>query len=388
MYPKLFLVAYVVATGAWLMMSHGLIDRSGQPLGADFVNVWAASASALKGEPAAAYDIGRHHAEEKAALGRNDVPFYGWHYPPMFLLIVLPLALLPYLWALVIWMSLTLGGYLVVLRRVAPGRQALWLAIAFPGALINFANGQNGFLTVALFGGGLILLEQSPIAAGALFGLMIYKPQFGALIPLALLADRRWRALSAACLASAVFATASLAIFGEATWRAFLDSIAFTRGMVLEQGAFGFYKLQSVFGAVRLWGGSIHAAYAAQVLIAIYAAVAVVWVWRAKSSFALKAAVLSAGSLLVSPYVLDYDLVLLALPIAWFAMEGCEHRFLPFEKSGLVAAWILPFISRIVAAATMVPIGPMLNIGLLALILRRVAHGEPTPTVDVGSAQS
>jgi alpha-1,2-mannosyltransferase len=57
-------------------------------------------------------------------------------------------------------------------------------AIAFPGALITMAHGQNGFRTMALLGGALMLLERRPIFGGVLFGLLSYKPQFGVLVPL------------------------------------------------------------------------------------------------------------------------------------------------------------------------------------------------------------
>src|SRR5690348_10516111 len=102
-YPKLFLFGYLVVAAMQLALAHHAIYPNGQPIGADFVNVWAASAAALKGEPAAIYNNALHHAVEQAALGNQRVGFYGWHYPPMFLVIALPLALLPYLWAYLVW---------------------------------------------------------------------------------------------------------------------------------------------------------------------------------------------------------------------------------------------------------------------------------------------
>jgi hypothetical protein len=61
-------------------------------------------------------------------------------------------------------------------------------AASLPAVFINIAHGHNGFLTAALFGGGLLLLERREMLAGILFGLLCYKPQFGVLIPLALAA--------------------------------------------------------------------------------------------------------------------------------------------------------------------------------------------------------
>jgi len=273
--------------------------------------------------------------------------------------------------------TVTLAGYLAVLRRIAPIPVGLWLAITFPGVIINFTCGQNGFLTTALIGGGLLLLDRWPLLAGFLLGLMAYKPQFAILIPLALIVARRWRALIATAISAILFAAASLAVFGAPTWRAFVGSIAITQKIVLELGAINFSTLQSIFGAIRMWGGSVDVAYVFQAVVAIYAASAVVWVWQTSRPFALKAATLAVGSLMVSPYVLQYDLVLLALPIAWLAMEGFEKGFLPYEKAVLSVAWILPRVSLPVSQSAKIPIAPIVIIALMTAILRRASHREP-----------
>jgi hypothetical protein len=207
---------------------------------------------------------------------------------------------------------------------------------------------------------------------------MAYKPQFAILIPLALLVARRWRGLIATGISTIVFATASLAIFGVTTWLAFIRSMAFTRQVVLEQGAINFTTLQSTFGAVRMWGAGIDAAYILQGVVALYAAAAVIWIWQSGRPFALKAAALAVGSLMVSPYVLQYDLVLLALPIAWLAMEGFERGFLPYEKIVLSVAWFLPRVSLPMSESAKVPIAPFVIIALMTMILFRCAS-VPNP---------
>ena len=44
-------------------------------------------------------------------------------------LVALPLALFPYIVALLVWEGVTLGGYIAVMRRIVPGRLGMWLAI-------------------------------------------------------------------------------------------------------------------------------------------------------------------------------------------------------------------------------------------------------------------
>ena len=140
----------------------------------------------------------------------------------------------------------------------------LLLAVAFPAVFVNLGHGHNGFLTAALFGAALVTLDRRPIVAGILFGLLAYKPQFGVLIPLVLIASGRWRCFAAAAATVALFALATTLAFGADVWDAFLASTRFTRIVVLEQGDTGWHKIQSVFSWVRMWGGSIALAYAVQ----------------------------------------------------------------------------------------------------------------------------
>jgi alpha-1,2-mannosyltransferase len=375
-YSGVLLLAYLIAGTGQLLNSHHLVFESGLAVGGDFVNPYAASIAALKGDPASVYDIHRQHLHEAAVTGGKDTGVLGFHYPPMFLLMVLPLSMLPLFASWLMFETVTLAGYLAVVRRIAPIPLGVWLAITFPGVIINFMCGQNGFLTTALIGGGLVLLDRQPLVAGLLFGLMTYKPQFGILIPLALIIGRRWRAFIAAAVSAILFAAASLAVFGASSWRAFFGSIAFTQKVVLEQGAINFDTLQSAFGAIRMWGGSVEVAYLFQGAVALYAAFAVIFVWHSNRPFALKGAALALGSLMVSPYVLQYDLMLLALPIGWLAMEGFEKGFLPCEKAVLLVAWLLPRVSLPVSHNASIPIAPVVIVVLMTMILLRCASSS------------
>jgi alpha-1,2-mannosyltransferase len=85
-YPLILLTVAATIGAAWLALADGLIDPTGNPVGADFSNVWAAGRLALEGHPAAPYDPLLQHAAERNAFGGRDVPFFGWHYPPFFLI--------------------------------------------------------------------------------------------------------------------------------------------------------------------------------------------------------------------------------------------------------------------------------------------------------------
>src|SRR3954467_6194611 len=97
-YTAMLIGVSLIALAAWIALADGLIARDGQPIGTDFSNVWAAGKLVLAGEPSAPYDLARQHAAEKAAFDGRDVPLFGWHYPPFFLIVAAGLALLPYAW--------------------------------------------------------------------------------------------------------------------------------------------------------------------------------------------------------------------------------------------------------------------------------------------------
>ena len=114
-YPKLFLLVYVVSAIVWLMRSNGLVDPAGHPIGADFIDPWSASWLTLHGAPSAVYDVARLWSVERVAVADPAVGFAGFHYPPTYLLIVWPLALLPYVWSLLTWTVATFAAYLAAI---------------------------------------------------------------------------------------------------------------------------------------------------------------------------------------------------------------------------------------------------------------------------------
>lgn len=376
-YAAIVLVLGAAALGWLVITADGVIDFQRRPLGTDYSNIYAAGKWVLEGRPEAPFSPPLQHEMEKRLFGA-DTPFYGWHYPPVLLGLAAFLALLPYGWSLLVWQAATLVSYLAVARAIV-ARPEVWLpALAFPAAFINVAHGHNGFLSAALLGGGLVLLDRRPAVAGVLFGLLAYKPQLGLMIPLVLMASGRWRAFfSAAATVAAVCALTWLA-FGTGTWLAFRESLEFTRTVVLEQGGAGFHKIQSPFAAVRLWGGPVALAYAVQGAAMLAVAVLLARLWRSEAAFALKAAALIAGALLSTPYLLDYDLVVMAPAIAFLTAHGLKHGFLPFEKTALAFCWAAPLIARALAGQIGLPLGLIALLILFALPLRRAALARGT----------
>jgi Glycosyltransferase family 87 len=383
-YSLILLAVCTIAIIGWIGVSDNLIDRNGKPIGTDFSNVYAAGTLTWEGKPADAYDPSLQHQAERATFGGREVPFFGWHYPPFFFVIAFLVAALPYPCGLALWLFTSFAAYLASIRAILPRPETLLISAAYPAAFVNIGHGQNGFFTATLLAGALHLLDRRPLVAGALIGLLAYKPQFGVLIPVALIAGARWSSLAAATATTAVLVAVSYVALGSEVWQAFLHSTNFTQSVVLEQGATGWEKIQSAFSAARSWGADVKTAYALQGALALILAASLGWLWQSKAAFELKAAALATACLLATPYVLDYDLVVLAVAIAYLVRHGLTYGFRDYEISLLAAAWIVPLLSRAVAASTSVPLGLIVMLALYTVILWRAESDHADSRFSAG----
>ncbi len=348
--------------GAWSGALH-------QPLGTDFISFYAASSLALSGSPAAAYAPMAHKAMQTAIFGAALPGYYAFFYPPVFLLICLPFAMLPYQAALSLWLSVSFVPVFVTLRRVLPARWAILPILAFPAVLTNAGHGQNGFLSAGLFGAGALLLERRPFLAGLCLGGLIYKPHLLIAVPISLVAARRWRALAGVAAAATGLVTLSWLAFGPETWRSFLE-IAPQARMTLETGLVDPSKMASLFAAVRILGGPASVAYALQLPLAL-AALLLLWRNAARRPGGLaEGALMAMASLLATPFLLSYDLTCLSLPIAWIAAEALRSAWRPWEKITLLIAYLLPVLTLTLATIGL-PLAPLAMAALMVLVARR-----------------
>jgi hypothetical protein len=364
------LTATVVALLLLFATAHGTVDAMGRPIGTDFSNVWAAGWMANHGQAAAAWNWAAHHAVQQAIHHDPAIAFYGWHYPPPFLMLASLLARMPYIMALLLWQAVTLGLALVVVRSIVPGRDALLAAIGAPVVLICLGHGQNAFLTGALLGGGMLLLDRKPWIAGLLLGCLVYKPQFAVLIPVVLIAAGNWRAFLSAACAVLTLCALTLMLWGWPVWGAFIDSLTITRVIVIEQGNTGWEKIESAFSAIRMWGGSVPLAYAVQSVVTGTAILTAAVVAR-RGSMANRAAATLAAALLSTPYVLDYDFVVLGVAVAFVVADIRARGALRWEASLLAFAWIVPLFGRQATALTLIPLELIAAITILMLAARR-----------------
>jgi hypothetical protein len=261
----LLLVLEVTGFSYLVAGTHGWIVPLHHPVSTDFVSFFAAGRLATDGTPALAYDHAAHYAAEQAAT-EPGVPYNYFYYPPVFLLVCVALARLPYLVAFAAFQMGTLVPCLLVVRRILHERgwAVLLPLLAFPPVYFTLGTGQNAFLTATLFGAATLLVDRRPALAGVLFGALCYKPHFGLLIPVALIAAGRWRVIAAAAATVGGLIGLSAAVFGWDVWPAFLDAAAGARGVY--EGGVAFQAMTSPFGATLALGGPVWLAWALQAI--------------------------------------------------------------------------------------------------------------------------
>ncbi len=378
-YVWIFLGAQVLALLGLLAFSSRGMDMKGDPLGTDFLSFWSAGRLALMGSPQSVYDVAAHHAAQKAEFG-PDAPYYAFFYPPIYLMLCLPLGLAPYFVSLAVWLAATGWAYVRALRAFAAEAAPYVALLAFPAVFIAIGHGQNAFLTTALFAAGVTALGGRPVLAGLCFGALAFKPHLALVVPVGLVALGQWRAIASAAITALALAAASLALFGEATWRAYFEAAGVAK-LALDQNLIGPEKMQSAYAAARVLGFGAGVGYALQALVALCACVALARFVRRVDDVAARGAMMAGTALLASPFLLDYDLLFLAMPLAYLFRAGRREGFAPWEKSTLLAGWVLPSVSRALATQFHAPMGPVV-IALVCLAVWR--RGTALPARPAG----
>jgi arabinofuranan 3-O-arabinosyltransferase len=371
--PSLFNVCFVLAVinaaffpTAWF--AHWWIfDENGLGLPTDFVNVWSAGRLALDGHPAQAWDWDIQKQVQVAVLGQSYEGNLAWHYPPPFLFVASLLAHFPYATAFIGWAAASLVPYLAVMRAIVGRPFGLLLALGFPVVLNNTLVGQNGFLTASLIGGTLYLLPAWPVLSGICLGLLSYKPQYGLLFPLVLIAASQWTVFVTAGVVAVAMALVSWLAFGTESWQAFFHWMPMFSQAFLTEGRAPWGKMQSIFAMVRYFGGTEQLGWIFQWIMSGAVAGVLTLMWRSRISYPLKAAALAAGTLLITPYLFLYDMMVLAIAMAFLVRIGLRQGFERYELPALGLATALLFFYPLIAA----PIGFVATLIVCGLIAGR-----------------
>jgi hypothetical protein len=378
---------------SYLIFAKGHLDWTHHALGRDFINYWTAGHLTLSGQVNDIFQPKLFLAHERQLFDPR-LPFHFWSYPPPALFLVAPLGLTGYFTGFALW---SLGGvaalYLALRLWPEPG-WVRWMILLCPAVPTDIALGQNGAYTAALLIGGLMLMERKPRAlsgpvdsagpdkkgsnseiwAGVQFGLLIFKPQIGVLLPVTVLARRHWKVLAAAAITGVVVLLASLVVFGPGAWRGFFGPTLTTQGLMLRQGRGPFrWMMPSAYMAARVlkfsWPDSA-------MIQAPFTLLAIIATWRVSVrrdvSAAWKAAVVMTATFVATPQAFNYDLI----PVAAAALLLLRHdRRLWLSLPIVILTWTLP-VTMLALQEIKAPIAPLV---LTALLLRLWALADYRP---------
>jgi len=327
--------------------------REQQHLTRDFLHFYVQGVITNEHDAHALYDIGA-----MAAVADRVLPVPKGQYPPVYGpqvgLIFSPLAKMPYTWAMLLWLALTIvlsGVCAALVWRVRESpRTTLWttvvLALGMPGLHFTLSFGQASLIGLACFTVLWLALRRGRMfVAGLAVGALAYKPQLGIVAAFVFVLGGEWRVVSGAVAAIVVQLVASVAYWGGAIIPAYIGALlrlpAVLDGMEPDKDLM--HSWRSLF---------LHAGLPPSMSLVFSVVLSVVTIglavacWRTRGSIGLRYVVLVMATLLVNPHLYAYDLLVLAptLLVAWdWANENGDVS--------MIAATSFVFISPIITVA-------------------------------------
>ncbi len=365
-----------------LVWGPGYENAVGTIAGNDFIAFYAAAEMVMEGAAAETYDPVLHTATVESVIGIEGV--IPWRYPPTFLMLVAPLAFLPYLPAMWVWLGLITGALALAIHRIAPHPLAPFLALIYPGAAHSLISGQNGSLSAALIAGGLYNLEKRPVLAGCILGLLSYKPHLGIVLPVCLLAGGHFRSFLAMAATVVALAVLSALALGLDTWIAFAEKIP---GQVayLSEGVMNWKRIPTVYVAVTQATSSETAAMLTQLIVGAVAVAICGWIWWRCSDAPARAMAMTAAILLAAPQIYEYDMAILAVPVAYLAWEAWRGGLTRSTALALAVLWAAPLMVLILPGLTNQQLGPLFSVIILILAVARCWISAPRNAREGGT---
>jgi len=363
-------ISYLVIAGL-PALDRPTVDGTHFVIGRDFLNFWMGGRSVFGDGPAAWFDFRNYNAALRDMLG-SDYHEHFWSYPPHLLLFIWPLGLMPYLVAYIAWCATGIALYLFACSSAIPRARLSFLAVA-PGVAVCGFFGQNGFYTAALLIGGLLARERRPVLAGVLFGILTVKPQLGLLLPVLLLLERRWVTIASAVVTVVGLVAATAGLFGWDVWIEFWEKVVPQQEwLTTHAGGLLFAMVSSVFYGGRLMHIPEGVDWMLQGMVAVLALAAVVWSYWKRRDPALSLGLFVTASFLVTPYILNYDMVIFGFVVA-LLRERADNT--TADHWLLIAVWTLP-VTMMIAVVAWVPLAPIVLIAFAGRLIWRLAQND------------
>jgi alpha-1,2-mannosyltransferase len=302
------------------MSTPGLLDRNSLVKGTDFLYFYTLGRLALDDRGDLLYDM-RAQAElarEFVANAPNSlyVPLYG----PQVSLFFVPLARLPYGYALAAWLAVNVLIYAFccfAVWKTCPGLQkyrgtGLILAIAFPGFFHLLAWGQTSGLALLCFTLAYLALRRDhTLLAGLAIGSLIFKPQLGLAAAVVFVCAREWKVIAGTAVAASIQLAAAWIHYGTTVMPTYLHALTHVQEVLplLEPRLYQTHSFRFLWSLLLPWPRLALGLYAVS---AVAILVLTVRVWRSRSALSVRFSALLLATVLVSPHLTVYDLIILA----------------------------------------------------------------------------
>ena len=390
----LILALCLWCTYAWVMATPGLRDRNGIVKGADFLHFYTLGTLASEHRGDVLYDM-----PAQAEITQQRVPGVGRVlfvplYPPQVSLIFVPFAALPYAWALLCWASLSAVLYGLCCRLIwktcgdlqRDGRLVLLLALAYPAFFHVIAWGQTSVLALACFVLTFLALHSGrPFAAGLAIGCLIFKPQLGLAAAFVFVLSGEWRIVSGALVSSTLQLLVGWMYYGTAVLRDYWHHLKNVSAVMtqFEPRPYQMHSLRAFWTMLLPWPRLAFALSLASALAVLFGGLVC---WRRGGSLGVRFSVLLLATVLVSPHLTVYDLVILA-PIFLLLGDVASADDALGKKVGLLLylCFVLPLIGPL-SIWTHVQLSVPVMVALLWVIYREPTSTGQDPSTGSGQA--
>ena len=341
----------------WTLATPTLRDRNGNLKGTDFLHFYTLGSLAIAHRGADLYDM---NAQSEVAAGRvpdaagiRYLPLY----PPQVSLLFAPLAHLSYGWALALWWGCSgliygiccWSVWRACLNLRDHGGTVAILAAAFPAFFHLIAWGQTSALALGCFTLIFFLLrERRDFLAGIVLGCLVFKPQLGLAAAIVLVSIGAWKIVAGAILSSAAQLSAGIFYYGMEPFRVWLRMMWHVGSVLsyLEPRPYQTHCLRTFWAMIVPWSGVSFGLYVVSAVLILGLTVAL-WKRRQAEPLALRYSALLFATVLVSPHLTVYDLVILApaflLLADWWVGQGMSSRTAGWGTL-LYLAYVLPLV--------------------------------------------